>query len=118
VVAETASDVAFIAATRTTEQDLQNLKSLVLTVDAARLSSDFEQFLRDDHSVRSFLVHMIRNPLWQDAADLLLLHTLRFWRFYWKKRPVTPEAMRDHLLGVVPAGPASVLPFAQYQRTP
>jgi DNA-binding GntR family transcriptional regulator len=88
--------VAFIAATRATEQDLQTLRSLVTTVDMARSGSDFEQFLGDDHAVHSFLVKMIRNPLLQDAADRLLLHTLRFWRLYWKNRPVKPEAMLSH----------------------
>jgi len=88
--------VAFIAASRATEQDLQNLRSLVATVDEARSSSDFEQFLRDDHAVHTFLVHMIRNPLLQDAADRLLLHSLRFWRLYWKHRPAKPEAMLSH----------------------
>lgn len=88
--------VAYIAASRATESDLQTLSTLIRTVDAARAAADFERFLRDDHAVHTFLVHMIRNPLLQDAADLLLLHTLRFWRHYWKNRPVRADAMLSH----------------------
>jgi DNA-binding GntR family transcriptional regulator len=88
--------VAYIAATRATEQDLSTLRQLISTVDRARTTSDAEQFLKDDHAVHTFLVHMIRNPLLQDAADRLLLHSLRFWRLYWKNRPARPEAMLSH----------------------
>jgi DNA-binding GntR family transcriptional regulator len=88
--------VAYIAATRATEQDLITLRQLISTVDRARTTSDAEQFLKDDHAVHTFLVHMIRNPLLQDAADRLLLHSLRFWRLYWKNRPARPEAMLSH----------------------
>ncbi len=89
--------VAYIAATRATEEDLRTLRGLVETVDEARATADFEQFLKDDHAVHTFLVHMVRNPLLQDAADRLLLHTLRFWRLYWKHRPARPEAMLSHV---------------------
>lgn len=88
--------VAYIAATRTTGEDLEILRHLVATVDTARVLEDPEQFLRDDHAVHTFLVHMIRNPMLQDAADLLLLHSLRFWRLYWRSRPPTQEAMLSH----------------------
>ena len=60
------------------------------------MTTDTEQFLKDDHAVHTFLVHMIRNPLLQDAADRLLLHTLRFWRLYWKILPPKTEAMLSH----------------------
>ena len=88
--------VAYIAAKRATDHDLEILRRLVATVDASRVTEDPEQFLLDDHAVHTFLVHMIRNPLLQDAADLLLLHALRFWRLYWKSRPPTQEAMLSH----------------------
>jgi GntR family transcriptional regulator, rspAB operon transcriptional repressor len=42
-------------------------------------------------------VHMVRNPLLQDAADLLLLHSLRFWRLYWSKHAAKTEAMLSHM---------------------
>lgn len=88
--------VAYIAATRATEQDLETLRQLVVTVDQARERSDHEQFLKDDHRVHTFLVHMVRNSLLQDAADLLLLHSLRFWRLYWQTRQPVSESMLSH----------------------
>jgi GntR family transcriptional regulator, rspAB operon transcriptional repressor len=88
--------VAYIAATRASEGDLKALRELVTTADRARETSDHEQFLRDDHAVHTFLVHMVRNPLLQDAADLLLLHSLRFWRLYWSKHAAKTEAMLSH----------------------
>lgn len=88
--------VAYIAATRATDADLVTLRRLVATVDEARVTENPEQFLLDDHAVHTFLVHLIRNPLLQDAADLLLLHSLRFWRLYWTSRPPKQEAMLSH----------------------
>jgi GntR family transcriptional regulator, rspAB operon transcriptional repressor len=88
--------VAYIAAARVTDEDLRTLRGLVETVDRSRVTGDSEQFLKDDHAVHIFLVQMIRNPLLQDAADLLLLHALRFWRLYWKNLPPKTEAMLSH----------------------
>lgn len=88
--------VAYIAATRVTDEDVATFRALIETVDRSRVTGDSEQFLKDDHAVHIFLVHMIRNPLLQDAADLLLLHALRFWRLYWKNLPPKTEAMLSH----------------------
>lgn len=88
--------VAYIAATRASEADFAELAGLVKSADAARDSADHEQFLRADHAVHLFLVHMVRNPLLHDAADRLLLHSLRFWRTYWANRPARLEAMLSH----------------------
>lgn len=88
--------VAYIAATRATDGDLDTLRDLIATVDRARIMSDHQQFLRDDHAVHTFLVHMVRNPLLQDAADRLLLHSLRFWRLYWSRHAAKTEAMLSH----------------------
>ncbi len=88
--------VAYIAATRATDDKLEHLRRLIATADEARLVADHERFLADDHAVHTALVHLIGNPLLQDAADLLLLHSLRFWRLYWKNRPPRTEAMLSH----------------------
>jgi len=88
--------IAYIAATRVTADDLEEMRRLVATADAARLTGDSEQFLRADHAVHSFLVHMIKNPILQEAAERLLAHNLRFWRLYWRDRPVSLEAMLSH----------------------
>jgi GntR family transcriptional regulator, rspAB operon transcriptional repressor len=88
--------VAYIAATRASQEDIEELRRLVEAADRARGTGDYEQFLRDDHAVHTFLVHMIRNPLLQDAGDRLLLHSLRFWRTYWSNRPANLESMLSH----------------------
>ena len=75
--------VAHIAARRATPEDLATLERLIAAADRAREGTDHEAFLRDDHAVHVFLVHLVHNPLLQDAADRLLLHNLRFWRSYW-----------------------------------
>jgi DNA-binding GntR family transcriptional regulator len=88
--------VAYIAATKATPLDLQALRDLVTAADLARASTDPERFLQADHAVHMFLVHLIRNPLLQDAAVRLLLHSLRFWRWYWATTTATTEAMMSH----------------------
>lgn len=88
--------IAFIAATHVTDQDVKELADLVNAADKARLESDPEKFLIADLAVHTFLVHMIRNPILQEAADRLLLHNLRFWRFYWSDRPAPIETMLSH----------------------
>ncbi|WP_107706250.1 GntR family transcriptional regulator [Nocardioides allogilvus] len=88
--------VAYIAASKATDDDLATLRALISNADEARASADHEQFLKDDHAVHTFLVHMIRNPLLQDAADRLLLYSVRFWRWYWSNRPARVEAMLSH----------------------
>jgi DNA-binding GntR family transcriptional regulator len=88
--------VAYIVATRATKEDLDILRELVKDADGAREGNDHEAFLRDDHAIHAFLVHMVRNSLLQDAADRLLLHNLRFWRMYWGSRPAQTSTMMSH----------------------
>ncbi len=88
--------IAYVAAARATDEDLATLRGLVETVNRARSVTDTEQFLKDDHALHTFLVHMVRNPLLQDAADRLMLHSLRFWRYYWRDRPPQSDAMLSH----------------------
>ncbi len=88
--------VAHIAARRATAADLAALRELVEGAGRAREGTDHEAFLRDDHEIHAFLVHMVRNKLLQDAADRLLLHNLRFWRSYWASRPAQHATMITH----------------------
>lgn len=88
--------VAHIAARRATNDDLRRLRDLVEGADRARAGTDHEAFLRDDHGIHAFLVHMVRNSLLQDAADRLLFHNLRFWRSYWSSRPAQHATMISH----------------------
>jgi DNA-binding GntR family transcriptional regulator len=88
--------VAYIAASRATPEDLEHLKHLIEVADKARAGEQWEDYLKGDHAFHTFLVHMIKNPLLQDAADRLLLHNLRFWRLYFAARPVQHGAMLSH----------------------
>jgi DNA-binding GntR family transcriptional regulator len=88
--------VAYIAASRATPEDLEHLKHLIEVADKARAGEQWEDYLKGDHAFHTFLVHMIKNPLLQDAADRLLLHNLRFWRLYFSARPVQHGAMLSH----------------------
>jgi DNA-binding GntR family transcriptional regulator len=88
--------VAHIVANRATAEDLATLRRLVEAADRARDGTDHEAFLRDDHAIHGFLVHMVRNSLLQDAADRLLWHNLRFWRTYWASRPAQHATMISH----------------------
>jgi DNA-binding GntR family transcriptional regulator len=88
--------VVYIVAKRATDEDLATLRRLVEAADRAREGTDQEAYLRDDHQIHALLVHMVRNTLLQDAADRLLLHTLRFWRSYWSSRPAQHTTMITH----------------------
>ena len=39
---------------------------------------------------------MVRNLFLQDAADRILLHNLRFWRFYFTTRHAQPGTLVSH----------------------
>jgi DNA-binding GntR family transcriptional regulator len=95
-----------IVASRATGADLATLRRLIEAADRARDGTDHEAFLHDDQAIHSFLVHMVRNSLLQDAADRLLLHNLRFWRMYWASRPAQHATMISHgsLLAALEAG--------------
>ncbi len=88
--------VAHIAATRATAADLAELRHLVENADRARDGAAHEEYLRDDHAIHAFLIHMINNAPLRDAGDLLLQHSLRFWRWYWQTRPPRNQAMHSH----------------------
>jgi DNA-binding GntR family transcriptional regulator len=88
--------VAYIAARRATPDDLAHLQHLIEVADKARDTEQWEDYLKGDHAFHTFLVHMINNPLLQDAADRLLLHNLRFWRLYFSARPAQHAAMLSH----------------------
>jgi DNA-binding FadR family transcriptional regulator len=72
------------------------MRRLVAAADVARLGGNPEQFLLADHAVHGFLIHMIKNPILQEAAERLLSHNLRFWRLYWRDRPARADAMLSH----------------------
>ena len=88
--------VVYIVAERATPEELERLRQLVSLADSARTGTDHGSYLRADHAVHVYLVHMVHNGLLQDAADRLLLHNLRFWNHYWSTKPAQPSTMMSH----------------------
>lgn len=85
-----------IAAAQATDEHVAKLYALVAVADDARAAGNAEDYLRADYEVHLFLVRMLDNAMLTDAADRLLMHNLRFWRFYFSTRTVRPTAMLDH----------------------
>lgn len=98
--------VAYIAARRASDDDLARLRLLINAAEQSRGEAAAETYLRADHEIHQFLVHLIRNSLLQDAADRLLQHNLRFWRSYWATHPARHGSMLSHadLLTALEAG--------------
>ncbi len=88
--------VAHIAARKASDDDLALLGKLVTSAEGSRKDRAALAFLSDDHEIHLFLVRMVNNVLLQDAAELLLMHNLRFWRSYWSTRPAQPASMLSH----------------------
>lgn len=88
--------VAHIAARKASDDDLAMLGKLITSAQSSRKDREALAFLSDDHEIHLFLIRMINNVLLQDAAELLLMHNLRFWRSYWSTRPAQPASMLSH----------------------
>src|SRR5207302_4157629 len=73
---------AYFAAEHATDADLAEFGRLVNEAEDALEETNVLRFLEDDQHIHRFLAHMVRNTFLQDAADRILLHNLRFWRFY------------------------------------
>jgi DNA-binding GntR family transcriptional regulator len=87
---------AHIAARRATDDDITALRELISTADLARASTSTEEYLLADYEIHSFLVRLIKNSILEEAVERLLLHNLRFWRFYFSTRAVQPGTMLSH----------------------
>jgi DNA-binding GntR family transcriptional regulator len=85
-----------LAARRATDEDIAKLEKLVATADEARAAANTEDYLRADYEIHLSLVRMLKNSLLADTVDRLLMHNLRFWRFYFTSRTVQPTAMLGH----------------------
>lgn len=87
---------AHIAARRATDDDITALRKLISIADLARTSTSAEEYLLADYEIHSFIVRLIKNSLLEEAVERLLLHNLRFWRFYFSTRAVQPGSMLPH----------------------
>ena len=87
---------AYFAVQHATDADLAELGRLVDAAEDALEETNVLRFLEDDQRIHRFLAHMVRNSFLQDAADRILLHNLRFWRFYFTTRRAQPGTLVTH----------------------
>ena len=87
---------AYFAVQHAADEDLEELSRLVEAAEDAREETNVLRFLEDDQLIHRFLAHMVRNSFLQDAADRILLHNLRFWRFYFTTRRAQPGTLVSH----------------------
>src|SRR5947209_19821960 len=87
---------AYFAVQHASDADLLELRRLIEAAENAREETDVLRFLEDDQHIHRYLAHIIRNTFLQDAADRILLHNLRFWRFYFTTRHAQPGTLVSH----------------------
>ena len=87
---------AYFAVQHASDADLLELRRLIEAAENAREETDVLRFLEDDQHIHRYLAHIIRNTFLQDAADRILLHNLRFWRFYFTTRRARPGTLVSH----------------------
>ncbi len=87
---------AYFAVQHATDADLAELRRLVEAAEDAREETDVLRFLEDDQRIHRFLANMVRNTFLQDAADRILSHNLRFWRYYFTTRRAAPGTLVSH----------------------
>ena len=87
---------AYCASRHATAAELAVLRRLIEEADEAREETDFARFLDDDQRIHRVLAHAAHNTFLEQAADRLLVHNLRFWRFFAVAHPVTASVMMTH----------------------
>jgi DNA-binding GntR family transcriptional regulator len=87
---------AYFAAQHASEEELEEFGRLVEAAEDAREETNVLRFLDDDQLIHRFLAHMVRNSFLMDAADRVLLHNLRFWRFYFTTRRAQAGTLVSH----------------------
>lgn len=87
---------AYFAVQHATDAELAELDRLVEAAEDAREETNVLRFLEDDQRIHRFLARMVRNSFLQDAAERILLHNLRFWRFYFATRHAQPGTLVSH----------------------
>lgn len=85
-----------IAARKATDDDVAALEQLVTAAEQARTTAQPEDYLQADYQIHLFLVRILNNSMLQDQVERLLMHNLRFWRFYFSTRTVRVAAMLSH----------------------
>ncbi|HEY3992682.1 MAG TPA: GntR family transcriptional regulator [Ktedonobacteraceae bacterium] len=86
----------YFAAQHATEAELAELRCLVEAAENAREETDVQRFLDDDQLIHRFITRCAHNTLLQDATNQILMHNLRFWRFYFTTYHVADSTLISH----------------------
>ncbi len=87
---------AYFAVQHATDVDLVKLREMVTSAEDARNEFDVSRFLEDDQHIHRFLSSIVHNSFLQDATGRVLMHNLRFWRYYFSTRQALPKTMVSH----------------------
>ena len=87
---------AYWAAHHAAVVELAELRRLIEAAEEAREEQDFLRFLDDDQRIHRLLAHAAHNTFLEQAADRLLVHNLRFWRFFAASHPGATGVMMTH----------------------
>jgi DNA-binding GntR family transcriptional regulator len=87
---------SYWASRHATGEELVVLRRLINEADDAREEADFARFLDDDQRIHRLLAHAAHNTFLEQAADRLLVHNLRFWRFFAVSHPGATDSMMTH----------------------
>jgi DNA-binding GntR family transcriptional regulator len=87
---------ARFASINATTHEIADLRRLVEKAENAREETDALRFLEDDQLIHHFLAQCVHNAFLQDATDRILMHNLRFWRFYFATYRVEDKNLISH----------------------
>lgn len=87
---------AYFAVQHARDTDLAALRQLVTSAEDARNEFDVLRFLEDDQRIHHFLSSIVHNAFLRDATERVLLHNLRFWRYYFSTHQALPKTMVSH----------------------
>jgi DNA-binding GntR family transcriptional regulator len=87
---------AYFAAQHATDAELATLRQLVEVAEDSRAKGDVLRFLEEDQRIHRYLADCAHNSFLQDNTNRILLHTLRFWRFYFATYHVEPATLISH----------------------
>ncbi len=87
---------AYFAVQHATDADIAELRQMVASAEDARNEFDVLRFLEDDQRIHRFLSSIVHNAFLRDATERILLHNLRFWRYYFSTHQALPKTMVSH----------------------
>ncbi len=87
---------AYFAVQHATDADIAELRQMVESAEDARSEFDVMRFLEDDQRIHGFLSSIVHNAFLRDATERILLHNLRFWRYYFSTHQALPKTMVSH----------------------